>query len=82
MMRNNIRDYRELEYNLDESVTPAQQVLPGTPATCPGEYSAYQIKIVMRHMTTAELEANDMDNIDPEINLFAHLADMRAIAVT
>jgi len=65
----NTRDYREFEYELDEEAFDS-------------EFSAFQVKIVMRHMTTQELVDNSMDDINPEINLFAHLSDIRAIAVT
>lgn len=65
----NVRDYREFEYNLDESAFGQ-------------EYSSFQIKIVMRHMTDSELEAYAQNGLTPDINLFTHIADYRAIAVT
>jgi hypothetical protein len=65
----NIRDYREFEYDLDE-------------ATYSDEFSSFQIKIVMRHATTEELAAQGLSNITPDIHLFAHVFDYRAIALT
>ena len=68
----NIRDHREIEYNLPEQ-DPA---FLGT-----NEYSAFQLKIVMRHMTQAELDANSQP-ITTGIHVYPHLADYRAIAIT
>lgn len=65
----NVRDYREFEYNLDEDAFNQ-------------EYSAFQIKIVMRHMTDDELELYSQSDLNPDINLFTHISDYRAIAVT
>ena len=64
----NTRDYRDFEYSLPSEVN---------------EYSAFQIKFVMRHATTSELSTSpDLKNIDPDINIFPHLYDYRAIALT
>lgn len=63
----NTRDYREFEYNLPSETD---------------DYSSFQIKIVLRHATAVELNSPDLNNIDPDINLFPHLLDYRAIALT
>lgn len=63
----NIRDYREFEYILDNEQ----------------EYDAFQIKIVLRHATNDELAAlNLSDTIERAENLFPHVYDYRAIALT
>ena len=63
----NTRDYRDFEYSLPSEVN---------------EYSAFQIKFVMRHATTSELNASpDLKNIDPDINLFPHLYDLSLIHI-
>ena len=74
---NNVRDYREFEYNFDET------------ANGHSEYTSFQLRIVMRHMTTQEMTNanltsffNEEGNFVPEVNLFAHLYDYRAIALT
>jgi hypothetical protein len=62
----NTRDYREFEYNLDDESN---------------EFTSFQLKIVMRHMTDQEkLDANITVETGP--NLFPHIHDYRAIAVT
>ena len=63
----NTRDYRDFEYTLPDETN---------------EYSAFQIKFVLRHATVSELDSPDLSNIDPDINLFPHLYDYRAIALT
>lgn len=68
----NIRDHREIEYNLPE----ADANFLGA-----NEYSAFQIKIVMRHMTGTELDANSQP-ITTGAHLYPHIADYRAIAIT
>lgn len=65
----NIRDYRDFEYNLDEE-------------TYTDEFSSFQVKIVMRHATSDELETQGLTGITPDVNLFAHVFDYRAIALT
>ena len=74
---NNIRDYREFEYNFDETTTGH------------GEYTAFQIRIVMRHMDVDDINAagllsflDDNGQFNPEVNLFPHIYDYRAIALT
>jgi hypothetical protein len=71
----NTRDYREFEYNL---------------TTETNEYSSFQIKIVLRHASATELDAFDVypsgsagvDVITPAANIFPHVYDYRAIALT
>lgn len=74
---NNIRDYREFEYNFDETTSGH------------GEFTAFQIRIVMRHMDVDDINAagllSFLDNngqFNPEVNLFPHIYDYRAIALT
>jgi len=59
-------DYREFEYNLAAETS---------------EFASFQVKIVMRHMTTAEKDAANIV-ATTNINLFTHLYDYRAIALT
>lgn len=61
-----VYDYRDFVYDLDED-------------TYTTEFISFQIKIVLRHATTAEL-----GNVDlvPTKNIFPHLNDYRAIALT
>ena len=63
----NTKDYRDFEYVLSDETN---------------SYSAFQIKFVMRHATTSELVSPDLNNVDPDINIFPHLYDYRAIALT
>ena len=59
------------EYNLDET-------------TYTTEYSSFQVRIVMRHATSAELTTQGL-TISPselDIHMFAHVFDYRAIALT
>ena len=68
----NTKDYREFEYDLDE-------------VTYPDNYRSFQIKIVLRHGTTGagnELDTPELNAIVPDINLFPHVFDYRAIALT
>lgn len=62
----NVTDYREFEYDL-----------PNEGA----EFSQFQIKVVMRHATSAELLADNL-NVVPDEGVFPHLYDYRAIALT
>ena len=62
----NTKDYREFEYTLPSETN---------------EYSTFQLKIVMRHATTAEINSNDL-TVVPAANLFPHIYDYRAIALT
>jgi len=64
----NTKDYRQFEYILDE-------------ATYTYAYSSFQMKFVLRHATDVELYANDL-TITPSVNLFPHIYDYRAIALT
>ena len=69
----NTRDYREFEYDLPTETN---------------EYSSFQIKIVLRHVTTNELNtfqlygADGVNPITPGANIFPHVYDYRAIALT
>ena len=66
----NTRDYREFEYDFTESA--------GT-----NNYASFQLKIVMRHMTESERTSAGLTNLGtPGINLFPHVYDYRAIALT
>ena len=68
----NTKDYRDFEYNLDETVYP-------------DNYRTFQIKFVLRHGTTGtsgELDTAELSSITPDINLFPHIFDYRAIALT
>lgn len=62
----NTRDYREFEYNLDDESN---------------EFTSFQLKIVMRHMTNAEKTAANI-TATTGVNLFPHIYDYRAIALT
>jgi len=64
----NTKDYRQFEYILDET-------------TYTYAYSSFQMKFVLRHATAVELNANDL-TVTPSINLFPHIYDYRAIALT
>ena len=64
----NTKDYRQFEYILDESIYTYA-------------YSSFQMKFVLRHATEIELNANDL-TVTPSINLFPHVYDYRAIALT
>jgi hypothetical protein len=64
----NTIDYRQFEYDLDE-------VANSNP------YSSFQLKIVMRHADSSELTAKSI-NVVPAVNLFPHVYDYRAIALT
>lgn len=63
-----VTDYRQFEYSLDEE-------------TYTNEYLSFQVKIVLRHMTSDELTVAN-SNVTPNRNLFAHVFDYRAIALT
>jgi hypothetical protein len=64
----NTSDYRQFEYDLNEAENP-------------NAYSSFQLRIVMRHATQAELNAKDL-TVVPSVSLFPHVYDYRAIAVT
>jgi hypothetical protein len=64
----NTQDYRQFEYIVNET-------------TYPNEYSSFQLRIVMRHATAQEL-SNGTLNVFPSVNLFPHVYDYRAIALT
>ena len=64
----NTKDYRQFEYALDED-------------TYTNAYSSFQMKFVMRHATNAEIEAKSLV-VSPALNLFPHIYDYRAIALT
>lgn len=62
----NITDYRDFDYVLDTEK----------------EYDAFQIKIVLRHATDDELNDADLFDIVRAENLYPHVYDYRAIALT
>ena len=64
----NTRDYRQFEYDLNSADST--------------NYMSFQLKLVMRHMTSGELSAAGTPNVTPDINLFPHVYDYRAIALT
>mgnify|MGYP006139907903 CR=1 FL=1 len=64
----NTKDYRQFEYVLDEAAHTYA-------------YSSFQMKFVLRHTTAVELNANDL-TVTPSMNLFPHIYDYRAIALT
>jgi len=66
---NNQKDYRDYQYDLDESRVTE-------------DYSTFQIRIVLRHATTAELDNPQMSEVTPDINIFPTIYDYKAIAVT
>lgn len=61
-----VYDYRDFVYDLDEDAYPT-------------EFTSFQIKIVLRHATNDELGNID---VDPTENVFPHINDYRAIALT
>ena len=70
----NTLDYRQFEYNLSNETN---------------DYSSFQLKFELRHATTDEinvLNLEDPDNpgspLTPGENLFPHVYDYRAIALT
>ena len=66
---NNQEDYREFEYNYTE---PATETL----------YTSFQIKLSMRHSTTAEMNSPVFDGVIISSSLFPHISDYRAVAVS
>ena len=65
----NIRDYREFEYDLNET-------------TYDIKYTSFQVRIIMRHATGDEMIAQGLSGITPDVHIFAHINDYRAIALT
>lgn len=71
----NIYDYREFQYDLLDE-TKADGITPN-------EYTSFQLKIVLRHATAQELNELDiLSDIEQGPNLFPHVYDYRAIALT
>jgi hypothetical protein len=62
----NTRDYREFQYDLSDETN---------------DYSTFQLKFELRHATSGELAANDL-TVVPGENIFPHISDYRAIALT
>ena len=62
----NTRDYREFQYDLSDETN---------------DYSTFQLKFELRHATSGELNANDL-TVVPGENVFPHISDYRAIALT
>jgi len=74
----NTRDYRQFQYNFDEELT-------ASPYDVHTQYKTFQLKFVMRHGDTTsstELNTPEFSDISPDINLFPHIFDYRAIALT
>ena len=65
----NIYDYRDYEYDLTESAVPPK-------------YNTFQLKILFRHSNLAELQPSELRDITPDVNLFPHLYNITAIALT
>jgi hypothetical protein len=69
----NTKDYRQFEYNLADSLER------------PNNFRSFQLKFVIRHGVTGagnELDTPELGTLSPDINLFAHIFDYRAIALT
>ena len=64
-----VTDYREFEYDLDEAVNTE-------------EFGSFKVRFVLRHATDNEIEEQDLEPITKDVNVFPHLFDYRAIAVT
>ena len=62
----NTLDYREYQYDLSSETN---------------EFSSFQLKFELRHATTSEINTLDL-NVSPAENLFPHIFDYRAIALT
>jgi hypothetical protein len=75
----NIDDYREFTYTLDDEFS---EDLDDEGNPIPNEFTSFQLKIVMRHATDIELNTFDLFNITRGKNLFCHVYDYRAIALT
>jgi len=65
----NLYDYRDYEYDLTEGAVPPK-------------YNTFQLKILLRHSNSLELKPAELRNITPDVNLFPHLYNITAIAVT
>jgi hypothetical protein len=65
----NPNDYRHYEYSLNEGATPP-------------EYTSFQLRFVLRHSTSDELDSPDLNSITPDINLFPIIDRFDAVAVT
>lgn len=75
----NIRDYREFTYDLENEFSDDLDQ-EGNPI--PLEYTSFQIKIVLRHATDEEIETLGIYDAIRGTNLFPHVYDYRAIALT
>ena len=62
----NTLDYREYQYDLSSETN---------------EFSSFQLKFELRHATTSEINTLDL-NVTPAENVFPHIFDYRAIALT
>jgi len=65
----NVYDYREYQYDLDEAVHT-------------NDFTTFQIRLVLRHASTSELDTPALKNITPDINLAPMIYDFKALAVT
>jgi hypothetical protein len=75
----NIRDYREYTYDLENEFSDDLDE-QGNPV--PLEFTSFQIKIVLRHATDEEINILDIYDAIRGTNLFPHVYDYRAIALT
>ena len=74
----NTKDYREFQYDFPEESTSGDYALHTS-------YKTFQLKFTLRHggvSNTAELDTPELRSITPDINLFPHIFDYRAIALT
>ena len=65
----NPNDYRHYEYTLNEGATPP-------------EFTSFQLRFVLRHSTSDELDSPDLNSITPDISLFPVIDKFDAVAVT
>ena len=77
----NTKDYREFHYKLLKEDSSGN----GLADISGWKYESFQLKIVLRHATTGvsgELGSPELNTIVPDINIFPHVYDYRAIALT
>jgi len=77
----NTKDYREFHYQLLKEGSSGN----GLADISGWQYESFQLKIVLRHATTGvtgELGSPELNTIVPDINIFPHVYDYRAIALT
>ena len=66
----NLFDYREYEYNLVELSSNQPK------------YNAFQIRIEMKHQSAGSLNNPELQGVTTDINLFPHISDYMALALT